>query len=98
MTSIDFREPWLRLEGDRARAFEAEVATEIAAGHELHGVALTAIAKCEGCGSAVFRAADGTFAIVHLSWMRKPDTPPWPDTTRLGGFIAVETAMDQHEH
>ena len=98
MSSADFREPWFRPEGEAARALEREAATEIAAGHELHGLALTTLAKCEGCDSVVFRASDDTFAIVHLTWIRKPETPPWPDTTRLGGFIAVETAMDQHEH
>jgi hypothetical protein len=98
VSSADFREPWFRLEGESARTFEQEAATEIAAGHELHGLALTAVAKCEGCDSVVFRASDSTFAIVHLSWIRKPEAPPWPRTTRLGGFIAVEMAMDQHEH
>jgi hypothetical protein len=49
-------------------------------------------------GAVVFRASDGTFAIVHLSWIRKANSPPWPQTTRHGGFIAVELAMDQHEH
>ncbi|WP_460627718.1 hypothetical protein [Intrasporangium mesophilum] len=86
------------MDGDRARALEDEAATEVAPGHELHGLALTAVAKCEGCDSVVYRASDGTFAIVHLSWTRKSETPPWPRTTRLGGFIAVENAMDQHEH
>ena len=98
MSADDFREPWFRLEGDLAGTFEREASVEIAPGHELHGVGLTAIAKCEGCDSVVFRLADETFAIVHLSWNRKADTPPWPSTTRLGGFIAVEMAMNQHEH
>ena len=98
MTPSDFRQPWLQVDGDATRAFEDEAATEIASGHELHGLTLTAIAKCEGCDSVVYRASDGTFAIVHLSWTRKSETPPWPRTTRLGGFIAVETAIDQHEH
>jgi hypothetical protein len=86
------------MDGDSAQAVEDEVTTEIAPGHELHQLALTAVAKCEGCDSVVYRASDGTFAVVHLSWSRKPETPPWPRTTRLGGFIAVESSMDQHEH
>jgi hypothetical protein len=98
VSSADLRDPWFRLEREQARALEREATTEIAAGHELYGLGLTAVAKCAGCDSVVFRASDDTFAIVHLSWTRKPDTPPWPQTTRLGGFIAVELAMDQHEH
>lgn len=98
MSSADFREPWFRLEGEPARALEQEAATEIAPGHELYGHALEAVAKCEGCDSVVFSVSDGSFAIVHLSWIRKPEAPPWPHTTRLGGFVAVEMTMDQHEH
>lgn len=98
MTSSEFPEPWLRLGGDTAGDVEDEAATEIAAGHQSHGLALTAVARCEGSDSVVLRASDGTFAMIHLSWTRKPETPPWPRTTRLGGVIAVEAAMDQHEH
>jgi len=98
MTSTDFREPWRRAEDDSVGTFEDEAAAEIADGHELYGLALTAIAKCEGCDSVVYRASDGTFAIVLLSWTHQRETPPWPRTTRLGGFIALESAMDQHGH
>jgi hypothetical protein len=98
VSSADFREPWFRLEGELARIFEQEAATEIASGHELRGLALEAVAKCKVCDSVVFRASDDTFAIVHLSRIRKPEAPLWPRTTRLGSFIAVERAMDQHEH
>jgi hypothetical protein len=98
MTSTDFREPWRRAEGESARAFEDEAAAEIADGHELHGLDLTAIAKCEGCDCVVYRGSNGTFAIVHLSWTTRRETPPWPRTTRLGSFIAIESAMDQHQH
>jgi hypothetical protein len=98
VSSEDFREPWFRLEPEYARAFEREAEKEIGPGHELHGLALSALAKCEGCDDVVFRASDDTFAIVHLTWTLRPGTPPWPQTTRLGSFIAVETAMDQHAH
>jgi hypothetical protein len=98
VSSTDFREPWFRLEAERALVVEREAATEIAAGHELHGLALAAVAKCADCDSVVFLASDNTFAIVQLSWTSKPETPPWPHTIRLGGFIAVGLAMDQHEH
>jgi hypothetical protein len=91
------REPWLRPDDAEARRLELEVLAEISPGHELHGSALTAIARCSGCDGVVFHRDDDTFAIVHLSYVR-PDQPPWPHTTRLGGFIALELAMDQHEH
>jgi hypothetical protein len=98
VSSDGFREPWFRLETEHALAFEREAEKEIAPGHALHGIALSAVAKCEGCDDVVFRASDGTFATVHLTWTLKPERPPWPQTRRLGRFIAVETAMDQHAH
>jgi hypothetical protein len=98
MTDDQFREPWFRPDAEHAQAFEREVSAEVAPGHELHGLTLHTVAKCEGCDDVVFRASDDTFAVVRLTWTRKQETPPWPRTTRLGGFIAVEAAMDQHEH
>ena len=98
MSSEDFRKPWSRLEARQAQAFEREAKREIAPGHDLHGLDLRAVAKCEGCDDVVFRASDEAFAMVHLTWSRKLESPPWPCTRRLGGFLALEAAMDQHEH
>ncbi len=97
MTESDLHEPWLRPDDAGARWLESEARAEIAPGHELYGLGLTAIGRCSGCDDAVFRCSDDTFAIVHLSGTR-PDRPPWPRTTRLGSFIALEMVMDQHEH
>jgi len=46
--------------------------------------------KCSGCDSVIFRVDDGTFALVHLTWAQHPEPDPWPETQRLGGFIALE--------
>ncbi|WP_332644120.1 hypothetical protein, partial [Aeromicrobium sp.] len=93
-----FREPWFRLGADQAATLADEVMAEVGPGHELYGLDLHAVAKCEGCDDVVFRASDDSFAIVHLTWASKSEDLPRPLTTRLGGFIAVEAAMDQHEH
>jgi len=98
VTEDQFREPWFRPQPEQALMFEKEAVAEVAPGHELFGLSLRTVAKCVGCDDVVFRAADDTFAIVHLTWSRKQEAPPWPRTTRLGGFIAIEAAMDQHEH
>jgi hypothetical protein len=94
----NFRPPWLGLDSEYAVTLENEAYAEVAAGHELHGLELRAVAKCEGCDDVVFRASDNTFAIVQVTWARRPEAPPWPLTTRLGGLIALETTMDQHDH
>lgn len=82
-----------------AQALEAEARAAIGPGHDLYGLELRAIAKCAGCDDVVFGLSDHGWAIVHLSWSRsRPESPPRPQAARLGSFLAVELAMDQHEH
>lgn len=89
---------WIPLSAEHARAFEGEARREIAPGHELYGLNLEAISKCPTCDSVTFRLPDESFALVHLTWAQKPDRPPWPTTVRVGGFVALEAAIDQHVH
>jgi hypothetical protein len=56
------------------------------------------VVKCASCDSVIFRVDDGSFALVHLTWAQHPEPDPWPDTQRLGGFIALESAIDNHQH
>jgi hypothetical protein len=91
-------EPWFRPEPRQAAALAAEAQAEIGADHELAGHRLTAVVKCAGCDEVIFRVDDGTFAKVHLTWARHPEPEPWPAAQRLGGFLALETAIDNHQH
>ena len=96
---LELPRPWLRLSPERAAQLVREAVAEIGPGHELHGQALVAVAACRSCDDVLFRVDDESWAIVHLTWTaRKPATPPWPHTERLGGYIAVEMAVDQHSH
>jgi hypothetical protein len=81
MSDEGFRGPWSCFGADRARAFEKEAKAQVAPGHELFGLRLRAVVKCEGCDDVVFQASDDTFATVHLTWARKPDAPLAPDST-----------------
>lgn len=89
---------WMSLSGNSARRFEKEATAEIARGHDLDGIDLTAVSTCPGCDDVLFRLADSSFAIVHLTWSGNRERPPWPQTTKLGGFVAVDLAIAQHEH
>jgi hypothetical protein len=91
-------EPWFRPEPRQAAALVAAVQAEIGADHELAGHQLAAVVKCGGCDEVIFSLDDGTFAQVHLTWARHPEPGPWPATQRLGGFLALETAIDNHQH
>ncbi len=81
-----------------AAPLEREARAEIGDGHELWGRGLVAVARCEGGDHVLFRVDDGTWAIVHLSWSSHIEPPPCPSTIRLGGFIAVDLAVAQHDH
>jgi 8-oxo-dGTP pyrophosphatase MutT (NUDIX family) len=91
-------EPWFRPEPQLAAALVREAREEIGADHELVGHKLTAVVKCAGCDEVIFSVDDGTFALVHLTWAQHPEPPPWPATTRLGGLIALDTVIDNHQH
>jgi hypothetical protein len=87
------------LNDQTAQALEAEARAEIGLGHDLYGPELRAIAKCAACDAVVFGLSDHSWAIVHLTWSTsRPESPPWPQAARLGSFLAIELAMDQHEH
>jgi hypothetical protein len=91
-----FPEPWLVLADDARPTFQDELTTEVAAGHPLGGEVVTAVAKCGHCDSAVF-AVEGRFvqwALVHLTWSGRPESPPWP-TASL--HATLRAAMESHE-
>jgi hypothetical protein len=91
-------EPWFRPAPQHAAALEHEARKEISPGHELAGHALTAIAACPGCDRAAFRLDDGSFAIINLTWTSQGEPPPWPATQHAGGYIALETLINDHQH
>jgi hypothetical protein len=93
-------EPWVPTSelDDIGRQLVAELDREVGPGHELAGRSVVPIAKCGGCDDAVFRLQDGTWVIVHLTWSRRQESPPWPRTERIGSFLGVESVMENHSH
>jgi hypothetical protein len=94
-------EPWVRVTDETAASAKlvAELLRELAVHHVLHARPLHAVARCSGCDDVVFRLEDdGTFAIVHLTWSGHRESPPWPGTTVLPTFIALESVLDAHDH
>jgi hypothetical protein len=89
-------EPWFAPGQAQAAALEREAATEIGPGHQLNGHALTVIATCSACDSVAFRADDGRFTIIHLTWKLHQEPPPWPSAEIFTGYRALEAAADKH--
>jgi hypothetical protein len=97
-TVQDLPGPWLRLEPGQGAGLEREAAIEIGPDHELSGHQLTAIARCKACDDVAFRVDDFTYAIVHLTYAhrRMPEPAPYPETQRLGGYLALKSAIEAH--
>lgn len=92
------RPPWFRPGAQHSSRLTREANAEIGSGHDLSGLQLIAVAACEGCDRVIFRVNDDTFAIVHLTWASRSETPPWPATQRLASFLALESVADNHQH
>lgn len=72
---------------------------------ELHGGAkgqseltLLSMACARKTLSGSLQTGDRGFAIVHLTWSRKPEQPPWPKVDLLPTYLALESLLDHHEH
>lgn len=82
-----------------AQALEAEARAAIGPGHDLYGLELRAIAKCAGCDDVVFGLSDhGGRSCTSAGAGRDLNRRSRPQAVRLGSFLAIELAMDQHEH
>ena len=65
-------------------AVGAELSTEIAPGHLLHGRIDRIEAFFLASDDVIVRLVDGTFALLHPTWSQRQETPPFP-TSRLAG-------------
>lgn len=88
-------DPWFEPDETAKQHFDAEASREIKAGHDLHGLRLSCIGKCDHCDDVVFDCGDGTFAIIHLTWS-EAERPPWPRAVRIDSMAALEQAMNGH--
>jgi len=103
---VEWLEPWWQVEAERpdlAAAYEREMRAELGSGHPLFGVPVAAIGKHDGSDDVLFRTLDGSgqVAVVHLTWSRHPEPPPWPATTFFAGleaFARLRMRPDHDEH
>jgi len=79
-------DPWTTI--GTSPALAEELAREVPAGHPLHGVPATPLARRMDNDDVLF-ALDGgpaPFVVVHLTWSRKPEAPGWP---RFEGYASL---------
>jgi hypothetical protein len=79
---MDWPQGWYALQPGDGVGFEAELARELSPGHRLYGLALRAVGQGGNGDDILFKIADGSgrFAVAHLTWARKAEKPPWPDS------------------
>ncbi len=87
--------PWRKLDASTAVTLGAELALEVASGHELYGLAVEVTARCDGCDNVLGRSEVGRWFVTHLTWVR-PDRPPWPFTTIKHTLPALLAEYDDH--
>jgi hypothetical protein len=91
--------PWFDLRRlERAQeAMAAELDRELAPGHPLHGQPAQALAKCGHCDSVLFALPGDGLAIVHLTWTRKSESPPFPHADVMTEWATALAAMARHQ-
>lgn len=99
---MEWLEPWWHApKSPDLAAYERELAAELGRGHPLYGVPLTALGKHDGSDDVLFRLLDGSgrVAVVHLTWARHPEPPPWPGFELFPSLeaFAAERMRPDHE-
>ena len=91
-------DPWVVVPPPSRSALEAELLAEIAEGHELSSLPVTAIARCQVCDDVVFCVQSDPiwFALVHLTWRQHREQLPWPVVTRL--TLPLSVSLQPHRH
>jgi len=89
-------EPWRSVSDVERPGLVAELHSELVEGHPLYGQPVVPIAKCDGCDDVVFavKADPGWFALVHLTWSRRPDRLPWPRTREVA--LPLQDSLEGH--
>jgi hypothetical protein len=99
---VEWLEPWwpVATTPDLAAAYERELAAELGDGHPLYGVPLAAFGKHDGSDDVLFRLLDesGRVAVIHLTWARHPEPPPWPGFELFSSLEAFAAGRMRPDH
>jgi hypothetical protein len=95
-------EPWRSTAGedeDFHKRFARQLQLEVGPGHDLFGLPAYLIGRGNG-DDALFEISDGTgrVAVVHLTWGRTAEQPPWPITNIYPNVEAWAEKCMQPEH
>jgi hypothetical protein len=71
----------------------AELELEVMAGRPLHGHTWAVVARAIPQDEVLVACGDEV-ALVHLTWSRRAEPPPWPETTFLATAEAFESFIE----
>ncbi len=83
----------LRSEPESAATFTAELHRELKAGHPLHGIPCTVIARAYPQDDVIVQTESGA-AVVHLTWAGDEENPPWPSTSFATSAAELDAILD----
>jgi hypothetical protein len=77
---MEWPDGWWPIDSTVAAAFEAELARELVDGHPLSRLPVRAVGQGGNGDDVLLEVLDGSgrIATVHLTWVRRAETPPWP--------------------
>lgn len=80
--------------------FEAELRRELSPGHPLYGCPVAAVGKRGDTDDVLFQLLDGSgrVASVHLTYGRRPESPPWPHCTVFASLEAWAAEEMEADH
>ncbi|MEU6138077.1 hypothetical protein [Nocardioides sp. NPDC047086] len=76
-----------------AQRFTEELALEVSPGHSLHGRVWTVIARALPQDEVVAVSGDDV-VLVHLTWSRRPERSPWPETVQVRTAAEFEGVVE----
>lgn len=79
---------------DEAATLNAELLREIGPGHVLHGVELHVIARATPQDDVIVQTTDGQVAMVHMTWSRRREAPPWPTTETVSSSEHLKNLIE----
>lgn len=91
---------WIALGADQATGLEAELSRELGEQHMLRGIPTTAVARCEGCGTVLFRLNEDPvgWAIIHLTWPSRAEREPFPMWETCASTETALARIRKHGH
>ncbi|MGE3692151.1 MAG: hypothetical protein AB7F98_12315 [Novosphingobium sp.] len=94
MSELDYQWPWRELpEGAEQTGLQQRCDYEITPAHALWGRQGAVVARSDAGDDVLVRLADGSHAIVHLTWGDAPGNADWPHALVLATIGEVNAAI-----